>query len=979
MIGRAPELAALAELMCGAGGYRHALVIGEAGFGKSRLLEAAGDSARTAGIDVLVGACLPLSESLPLMPIADVMRAVEALDGGDVLDEALRQCRTFVREPIERLLSAAPLVPVSAADEPAAAAALRQQMFEAVRQLFAALAQHGGFAVVIEDLHWADAMTVDLLEYLLAPQHAAGVSVIASYRDHPAPVAGSPADVLVQQAIRRTDVLRVTLRPLSHTQVAEQIAALTGHRPEPDLADAVHRRSQGNPFFTEQLVAHMSDVGRIAEATEPFLPPGLADLLLSRVAGLDSSATELVAALAVAKRPLDAADLAALCGLPPAEADNALMVVQRRGLLLHDDRGYQLRHNLLAEAVEQDLVSSRRRGLHVAVGDLIAAWPEDRFAAEAAEHYERARETNKELDVRVRAGTYAQRAFAWAEAERHWRRALACYGPVVPRPGDRETAWDIYAGLYTALRAGGRVADATRFAEEAYERLLDHSEGLQRAELCRRLGALRGEASIEAGMPLLDSALSSCAGLPPSRVELSVLFEKEGMLRNAGHVAEARDVLDRMAAVAAALDASDAELEITGLRAWHLMFAGADDASLDLVEDLLAAGAETGGRRTPAYVGLAATAVLVRLGRLEQACAAGLRPLEVSEGRGLSNQFSAWLLRWDMADALIELGRTAEAAALLRPVASASLTRTTMLAFAASAHLMLLDGDVDAAALAWQSLDGIVISSLNFRTDYEQRRVELELWRDRPQAAFDRALAPLEAVIYNDASAFSGVLFVLAARAVADQCVTGRARRDKALVRDAQARAEQLLALHAAAHIDPLVHGAARPVGDALRATWDAELARAGDEDGAPAWHAAADAWAKHGRPHRAAYALLRQGEALLADRGERPGAREVLPRAAHLAHTHRPLFGLINDVAVRARIDLTAAAEDPRQEQLPRAKTRSVHRARACCTHADRRRPVQQRDRRAALHEPQDRERPRFEHPAQARGQHPRARRCRR
>ena len=239
-----------------------------------------------------------------------------------------------------------------------------------------------------------------------------------------------------------------------------------------------------------------------------------------------------------------------------------------------------------------------------------------------------------------------------------------------------------------------------------------------------------------------------------------------------------------------------------------------------------------------------------------------------------------------MSDALIELGRTAAAAALLEPVATAPITR---IGYVAAAHLLLLDGELGAAQTAWQELDRITVSSINFRTEFEQRRVELELWLNNPRTAFDRALVALEAARDNDERSSSGVLLVLALRSVADQAAIAQARRDQAAAKHARDCAERLSALHSGAHTDPLVLGPGRPAGDALRATWDAEWARISGEDGASAWSTAAEARMNHGRPHRVAYALFRQGEAQHARRGQRARTREVLTRAAQAAATHVP------------------------------------------------------------------------------------------
>jgi predicted ATPase len=253
MVGRGPALAALGALMSSTSMYRNAIVVGEAGVGKSRLVETAVEHHRAAQGVALVGACLPLSESLPLLPFVDIVRAVEAVDAGRLLGGALEKTRPFVRDVIDRLLSAAP---GSTSRDSRAASAGMQQTFEAVRQLLATLCLSHHVAVVVEDVHWADTSTLDLLEYLMTPARASGAALIVTFRDRLSDEDHRRAEALLEQATRDRRTMRLALSPLSAEEVAEQIAALTGAVPDPSFAAMVYRRAQGNPFFTEQIVAH---------------------------------------------------------------------------------------------------------------------------------------------------------------------------------------------------------------------------------------------------------------------------------------------------------------------------------------------------------------------------------------------------------------------------------------------------------------------------------------------------------------------------------------------------------------------------------------------------------------------------------------------------------------------------------------------------------------------------------------------------
>jgi predicted ATPase len=169
LAGRVAELQAVSELPSGESAPAAMLVTGEAGVGKSRLVASAADAVSRADVVVLTGWCLPLSEGLPFLPVIDVLRALDQADGGRLLKDALAECPPFVRAEVGRLLPEL----AEPSGEPESVGSedgwRKQRLFEALRRLFAALGQLRPVAVVIEDVHWADASTLALLDYLLAP------------------------------------------------------------------------------------------------------------------------------------------------------------------------------------------------------------------------------------------------------------------------------------------------------------------------------------------------------------------------------------------------------------------------------------------------------------------------------------------------------------------------------------------------------------------------------------------------------------------------------------------------------------------------------------------------------------------------------------------------------------------------------------------------------------------------------------------
>ena len=242
--GRRVEVAALRRhLETGTGLL---LVTGEAGIGKSRLV----DSVAYGATDIFVarGACLPLSTQVPLLPITDVLRSIHVVDQGQWIREALSECPPYVSASLGRLLPEL--------GQPADTAPVlddewwRQRLFSAVGTTLGTLTRLRPLAVLVEDLHWADSNTLDLLEHLLTA--GPGLPVVGTWRQDDPTV---PVPVLdwVARVRRLSGVDELVLHPLTRDGTAEQLALLTGVDPAPASVDRIYRRSAGQPLFTEQL------------------------------------------------------------------------------------------------------------------------------------------------------------------------------------------------------------------------------------------------------------------------------------------------------------------------------------------------------------------------------------------------------------------------------------------------------------------------------------------------------------------------------------------------------------------------------------------------------------------------------------------------------------------------------------------------------------------------------------------------------
>ncbi len=405
LVGRDEELARLTEHVERARGGRPAavLVAGDAGVGKSRLLAAVADLARDRGMRVLTGHCLDMGDvGLPYLPFVDLLRPVrEELPAGHPA-----------------------LVPLLGAPGAAPAEGGRLPLFEAVAALLGELAARQPLLVVLEDLHWADRSSRDLLRYLLTRLVAEPVLVVASYRSDDLH-RRHPLRPLLAELVRLPGVERLDLPPLPDPDLAalvRAVAAGDGGVPE-RLVDDVVARAEGNAFYAEELLAAGSRGGE--------LPWALSEVLLARVEELGPAAQQVLRVAAVVGRRVRHDLLAAVAGLPDADLDAALAeAVHRHVLVVGPDGRLRFRHALLREAVLADLLPGVRTRVHAAVAARLRA-DGTGTAAELAHH---ARESNDLAGAFAAALTAADEATAVgapAEALQQLEVALTLW-PAVP-------------------------------------------------------------------------------------------------------------------------------------------------------------------------------------------------------------------------------------------------------------------------------------------------------------------------------------------------------------------------------------------------------------------------------------------------------------------------------------------------------------------------------------------------------------------
>ncbi len=918
-VGRESELSRLLEAL--GGETRLVLVVGDAGVGKTRFAGEVMARATAAGAVMVRGECLPLADTLPLLPVASALGELARLENGGMLERALGEAPEYVRGEVGRLLPG-----LGPDDGPASGGRdegwRRERLFSAVAELLGAAAKGAGSGVglVIEDVHWADSATLDLLTFLTRAGRPGAVTVVATCRSDEAPLEPPVAGWLAQMRAA-AGVEEIRLGPLSRPEVGLLAAALAGGPAPPQAIDELYARAEGNPFFTEQLVvaglAGGEDTGRGVAAG---LPSRLAELLTARAGRCAQDARAVLAGLAVAGRPLAEDMLGMVTGLDAETVRGGLRELAAARLLAEDlGAAHRPRHALLAEAVSGGLLPGERAALHEQTARALAAAGNPTLAAEVAGHWRAAGNLAEELPARMAAAETAERVFGYAEAAEHWMRAIElCQA----QPDAAQAAGvglpRMYVRAISALWLSGAGVRAEAVAEEAYHRFADHPDPATAAAVRHRAAYFRAIEAPDAGLPLIEEALRLYEQTAPSSDQAEAWLDyadtflragvgpREGIvpaLERAQEIAQATEATALVSRVLASL-AADALLR--GQVAEGLAFLDQGWALARAIDDA---------------VGLVRLAVnesdaLLKLARFASAAEAASRGIASARRAGLAASLSISMLTFNACEALIALGRTAEAAALIDPLTTGPADRDHWPLHETRAEIDLLRGDIAAAETRRASVKPVPGRSVFSAHESAQRAAELAVWAGRPADGLEEVREVLSLFRDAERTLLCGRLLTVGMRACADLAEQARARRDEPAAVAARAAADELTSWVDQMAGTPFTDHPLVATIPAERATWDAEQTRlAGDADPG-AWRRAAQAWDDLGCPHRAGYARWRQARAQL-DSGQPPMAAATALRAAEAAADgHAPLLAQVRQLAERARIPLqspSAAASEAR------------------------------------------------------------------
>ena len=916
-VGREGELSRLLRAL--GGDARLVLVVGDAGVGKTRFVAEGMARAAPAGMVMLRGECLPLAGTLPLLPVTAALGELGRLEGGGLLAAALDAAPGYVRVEVGRLLPG--MGPGDGAVLAGRDGAWSQErLFAGVAELLAAVADRSpsGVGLVVEDVHWADGETLDFLTFLVRAGRRGPVRVVATCRGDEAPLAALVAGWLAR--VRgAAGAEEIRLGPLSREQVAGQAAALAGAPVSPQVAGELYARAEGNPFFTEQLVAAAlaGQAGAGGGLRVPAgLPARLAELLAARAGRCAGDARAVLAGLAVAGRPLDEDVLGAVTGLEAGAVRRGLRELAETRLLAEDASGgeHRPRHALLGEAVAAGLLPGERAVLHERAARALAAAGDPALAAEAAGHWQAASRPAEELPARVAAAEAAERVFGYAQAAAHWQRAVEL---ARAQPGAAAAAGiDVPPLSVRAIDAFYHAGDSARaglVAEEAYLQFAGHADPATAAVVRHRAAFFRANEAPADGRPLMEEALRLFEQAPPSFDHADALLDYASifLLFVEGRVQASVAALNRALEIAEAADATALIPRILPVIAEGAFVRGQVEEGFATLERgwALARAARDG----PALVRLAINEsdALLKLARFQRAADVALRGLDTARQAGLEAWEMAGVVAANAAEALLALGRIAEAAALIDPLTTGPPDRDRWLAHVNRAEIDLLRGDTDAAAGRWQLIYAFPAhrGRVDFAYESAPRAAEALLWAGRPGDALRETRRALGLFKGPDLTILSGRLLAAGMRACADLAEQARARRDQGAAADAADAADGLATWVGRMGGVPFADHPAMATIPAERATWDAERTRVAGPGDPGAWDGAAKAWQDLSCPHRAGYAWWRQAEAQLDAGQPAAAAAGALRAAAAAADGHAALLAQIRTLAERARIPLQPAA----------------------------------------------------------------------
>ncbi len=894
-VGRVGELAELELASREAAASRPVLVLlgGESGVGKTRVVCELERRMEDEAALVLRGDAVEQGEGeLPYAPLLGALRPL-VRERHQALQELSAGSRAQLAGLLPGLEDGGP---VPERDDPSA----QLRLFEALLELLDLLSESCPLVLILEDMHWADRSTRTFVAFLARSLRQERVMLLLTYRSDELHRRHALRPLLSE--LQRLDrARRIDLAPFDRGELTEALADILGDAPSDDLVERLFMRSEGNPLYTEELLAAGLD-GRGAA------PQSLRDAFLLRIERLSGDAQRAARAIAVGRR-LDETMLAELTGIEHGALHEALReAVAEQVLVTVSDGAFAFRHALLREALYDDLLPGERVELHLALARLLEQrepGSDDRELEQAtmvASQYAAAGDQPAALRATVRAALAARRVHAYGEAADLAERALELW----PRVADEEKTFDLDHVDLLILAAGAhRIADDRTRTEVLLQSALGELDAdvdpRRYASVLARLAHTQW--AMNRGLEGVETAQRALEILPDGeseeRASLLAWLAHTRFLR--GRFRGAQDDGEEALALAVAVGDRGAEVEVLNTLGMTQIALGDVEAGVARLRRAIEIARETDNidGLASAYSNLAD--LLNLRGRTLEAIATGKEGLEAVPRRlAISRQ---WLLL-TLSELEVEAGAWQSARGHLGAPPSQLTGVVLIFRLLREAELALGEGDEERAGRLLQQAEPLVarssepqwIGSLgSLLGELRRRQGDLEAARAAVQHALDRI-----ELCTDDVMRIARVTAV-GARVEADVAQRARDLREKRDERDAIARAR--------IHIQRLraIAQEGGPVERAWNAVGAADLARARGRSDPALWARAAREWEAMDRAYLAALVRLREAEAYV-EAGDRAAAaqpaRAALDTAERLGAAW--LAGEAAALRDRARLELS-------------------------------------------------------------------------
>ncbi|AKG45710.1 helix-turn-helix transcriptional regulator [Streptomyces xiamenensis] len=913
-VGRDKESAALDRALREAddGTPQAVLIGGEAGVGKTRLLEEAlARAARDTGALTVVGACVEAgADGLPFAPVSTLLRGLHRRFGDE-----LTQAAAGFGDELARLLPE--LGEPTALPAPAGTEEGRGRLFELTARLLETLAGTRTLVLAIEDLHWSDRSTRELLSYLFRSLPRGRVLLLMTYRSDDIH-RRHPLRPFLAELDRLRTVRRIELERFTVDEVRRQLAGIHGSEPRARVVEQVYARSDGNAFFVEELAGCL-------KGDEPpgMISDSVRDLLLVRVEALPETVQRVIR---IAARGGSRVEHALLRAVVPGDEDElieALRTAVGANLLrVDEDDSYRFRHALVREAVIDDLLPGERSRLSRRYAEALEADPAlvcaDERPARLAGFWYQANDPVKALPATLRAADAARGRHAYAEQLRMLDRVLELWDSVpaeirtAQRPARDVESYplcdcvdetlahlDLLAEITLTARLAGEPERGLSVARRALRIIVEPEHPLRAAWFWSQTSRLLRHLARGTGWEELKRAQALLAGFDPSPTHAHVLTEAAtwGVLFDAGPDAleTARQAVD----LARAMGNEEAELHALVSLGGLMTETGAGEEGIAVMR--AAAERVQAGHHvnvfTRSHVNL--QSVLETVGRSRESLEVGEEALKLTD-RWRLRQTAVWLHR-NRGDALYSLGRWDDAATAGRTAAAdaaSPVNRALSAEFVAQVALARGEYEVAEAEIAVMTEQyNAYDRSVQHAHPAARCKLLLAAARGRILDARELFAAAVAAGLAPGAGSYTWPLVHAAAVAEADAAGVSAAAPGRA-------EAIGLIRTYAA--------GLRRhyPVWQAHAELVEAELRRAEGTVRAADWAAVIAALEGLERPYLLAQARAHGAETLLAD-GDREGAGALLIQAYEAARAlgAAPLMRGVELLAQRARLPLAPAA----------------------------------------------------------------------